>query len=174
MSAIFQQPLPAAAQNNAPTPAADRAAAPMDVIFIEGFSAETVIGIHESELHATQPLRVDLYAGLPRSGACDSDRIGDTIDYAVVRERLHRLFRDHSVQLLEALAESIAGIMVCEFGAHWVRVVVAKPRKFGDLEAVGVAIERRLGDFDCPPSRQRGARVLSLIGEGMIGPPPTA
>jgi dihydroneopterin aldolase len=52
-----------------------------------------------------------------------------------------------------------------------VRVALAKPRKFEDVEAVGVAIERRLGDFACPPSRQRAAPVLTLIGEGMIPSP---
>lgn len=145
-----------------------QATASMDVVFIEGFVAETVIGIHTSELHTPQPVRVDLYAGLPRAGACESDRIVDTIDYATVRERLLRLFAEHRVQLLEALAETIAEILVCEFGAHWVRVVLAKPRKFEDLQAVGVAIERRIGDFACPPLRQRGAPVLKLIGEGMV------
>jgi len=144
------------------------APAPMDIIFIEGFTGSTVIGIHESELHEPQAVRVDLHAGLPRSRACDTDRIGDTIDYSVVRERLHRLFAQHRVQLLEALAEAIAEMLVCEFGAQWVRVVVAKPRKFNDLDAVGVAIERQPGDFDAAPLRQRGARVLSLIGEGMV------
>lgn len=144
------------------------APAPMDIVFIEGFTGRTVIGIHDSELHEPQPVRVDLHAGLPRSRACDTDRIGDTIDYSVVRERLHRLFAQHRVQLLEALAEAIAEMLVCEFGAQWVRVVVVKPRKFDDLDAVGVAIERRAEDFDAPTWRQRGARVLSLIGEGMV------
>jgi len=54
--------------------------APLDWIFIEGFRGDTVIGIHESELHATQPLLIDLHAGLARAQACDSDRITDTID----------------------------------------------------------------------------------------------
>src|SRR5687768_9188984 len=56
----------------------DEAAARLDIIFIEGLLGHTVIGIHESELHEPQPLRIDLQAGLPRSAACDTDRIGDT------------------------------------------------------------------------------------------------
>jgi 7,8-dihydroneopterin aldolase/epimerase/oxygenase len=143
-------------------------AEPMDIVFIEGFVASTVIGIHQSELHEPQPVRVDLQAGLPRSRACDTDRIVDTIDYAVVRERLLALFAQHRVQLLEALAEAIAQIVVCEFGAQWVRVAVAKPKKFGDLDAVGVAIERHAGDFDALRFRQRVARMLTVIGEGMV------
>ena len=87
---------------------AARAEAPLDLIFIEGFTGETVIGIHTSELHQAQPLVIDLHAGVPRVRACDTDRIGDTIDYSVVRERLHRLLREHRLQLLEAFAEAVA------------------------------------------------------------------
>jgi len=31
----------------------------MDLIVIEGFTGETVIGIHETELHRPQPLVID-------------------------------------------------------------------------------------------------------------------
>lgn len=138
----------------------------LDVIFIEGFVGDTVIGIHHDELHDTQPIRIDLYAGVPRPRACDSDRIGDTIDYSVVRTRLLRHLQEHRLQLLEAFAESVATILLEEFGARWVRVVVAKPRKFDDVEAVGVAIERHA----VPAERQvgRSAAVLSLLGAGLV------
>ncbi len=152
-------------------PQSDTTGAALDLVFIEGLTIATVIGIHHTELHDPQPVRVDLAAGLPRAAACDSDRIGDTIDYAVLRERLHRLFAEHKVQLLEALAEEIARITVCEFGAHWVRVGLAKPRKFEDLAAVGVVIERRRADFEAVTVAARSrpaARVLSLMGEGMV------
>ena len=138
----------------------------LDVIFIEGLVGHTVIGIHASELHQTQPLMIDLHAGVPRARACDSDRIGDTIDYGVVRERLHRLLAEHRVQLLEAFAENVADILIGEFGAHWVRVKVAKPRKFDDVAAVGVQIERRAPVRESSP--QHGAAVLHLIGGGMV------
>jgi 7,8-dihydroneopterin aldolase/epimerase/oxygenase len=151
---------------SAPTavPVAD-SASPLDIIFIEGFIGETVIGIHESELHRTQPLVIDVHAGLPRARACDTDRIADTIDYGVVCERLRRLLIEHRLQLLEALAETITEILIGEFGASWVRVKVVKPKKFGDVSAVGVQIERTA----TPPDRAvRAAAVLQLIGSGMV------
>ena len=140
--------------------------AALDLIFIEGFVGDTVIGIHHDELHDAQPVRIDLYAGVPRPRACDSDRIGDTIDYSVVRTRLLRHLQEHRLQLLEAFAESVATILLEEFGARWVRVVVAKPRKFADVEAVGVAIER----YAALPERQvgRSTAVLSLLGAGLV------
>jgi len=141
------------------------AAEPMDLIFIEGLTGQTVIGIHASELHRPQPLVIDLHAGVPRARACDTDRIGDTIDYSVVRERLHRLLAEHQLLLLEAFAEAAADILLYEFGAAWVRVKVVKPHKFDDVAAVGVQIERRRPARD---SSHHGAAVLQLIGSGMV------
>ncbi|MEM5389462.1 dihydroneopterin aldolase [Paraburkholderia phymatum] len=114
----------------------------MDLIFIEGFQGDTVIGIDPDELTRLQPVRIDLWAGVPRSHACDTDRIGDTIDYSKVRAALEWLLDMHKVQLLEALAESIAQMLLADFGAHWVRVSLAKPEKFANVKAVGVTIER--------------------------------
>ena len=141
------------------------AAGPMDVIFIEGFVGQTVIGIHDSELHVPQPVRIDLRAGLTRSRACDTDRIGDTIDYGLVRARLLRLLVEHRLQLLEAFAETIADILIAEFGAAWVSVKVTKPRKFDDVEAVGVQIEREAPAM-LPSTRH--AAVLHLLGSGLV------
>jgi 7,8-dihydroneopterin aldolase/epimerase/oxygenase len=146
-------------------PLASADATPMDLIFIEGFTGQTVIGIHDTELHRPQPIVIDLHAGLVRSRACDTDRIGDTIDYGVVRERLQRLLAEHKVQLLEAFAETIAEILIGEFGARWVRVKVVKPRKFDDVQAVGVQIERFA---PAGGSASRSATVLQLIGGGMV------
>ncbi|SIT49086.1 Dihydroneopterin aldolase [Paraburkholderia piptadeniae] len=118
------------------------ASSEMDLIFIEGFQGNTVIGIDPDELTTLQPVRIDLWAGVPHSHACDTDRIGDTIDYSKVHAALERLLAMHKMQLLEALAESIAQMLLADFGAHWVRVSLAKPDKFANVRAVGVVIER--------------------------------
>ena len=150
---------------------AARAACPadtLDLIFIEGFVGQTVIGIHESELHRPQPLVIDVHAGLQRAAACSTDRIADTIDYGKVCERLRRLLSEHRLQLLEALAETICEILLVEFGARWVRVKVVKPRKFDDVQAVGVQIERVASPLAPNTTTTRSASVLQLIASGMV------
>ena len=139
---------------------------PMDIIFIEGFTGLTVIGIHDSELHRPQPIVVDVHAGVPRAKACATDQITDTIDYGVVRERLQLLYRDHRLTLLESFAETIADMLIVDFKAAWVRVKVIKPKKFDDVQAVGVVIERTAARVPEPPPRAAG--VLRLIGAGMV------
>ena len=141
----------------------DAMATLLDLVFIEGFTGETVIGIDHGELHAPQPLVIDVHAGVPRARACDTDRIADTINYAEVHARLQRLLCEHRLQLLEAFAEAIADILLDEFGAAWVRVRVVKPRKFDNVQGVGVQIERRAHSH-----APRGAAVLHLIGSGMV------
>ena len=148
-------------------PASQGGDTPLDVIFINGFIGETVIGIDHEELYRTQPLRIDLAAGLPRSLACDTDRIGDTIHYGEVRAALHEMLREHRYQLLEAFAEGIAKLLLTRFGAHWVRVGITKPRKFDDVEGVGVLIERRRAHRE-PTEPRRDAEVLSLLGYGLV------
>ena len=143
----------------------DGGAEPLDLVFIEGFAGSTVIGIHESELHLPQTILIDVCAGLPRVPACDTDRIADTLDYGRLRLRLQRLMSEHGVQLLEALAQRVAHIALDEFGARWVRVRVAKPRKFDDTAAVGVVIERRREPLASAAGR---AATLKLIATGMV------
>ncbi len=142
--------------------------AQMDLIFIEGFAGETVIGIDPEELHQPQPVQIDLWAGLPRSLACDTDQIRDTIDYGRVHGALQTLLTDHGVQLLEALAEAIAQMLLVDFGAHWVRVALVKPRKFANVKAVGVTIERRRRQVNNAPRREGVG--LALLGAGMFPP----
>ena len=141
--------------------------APMDIIFIDGFRGNTVIGICDDELHAPQPVRIDLSAGLPRSLACSTDRIGDTIDYGAVRSALRELLESHRFQLLEAFAEGIANLLLGRFGAHWVRVAVTKPGKFDDVDGVGVIIERRRATPEHAAPR-RAAEVLHVLGTGLF------
>jgi len=142
------------------------APAALDLIFVEGFVGETVIGIHDSELHRPQTLVIDVHAGVPHARACDTDRIADTIDYGSVCDRLRRLLTEHRLQLLEAFAEAVADILIGEFGAQWVRVKVVKPRKFSDVAGVGVQIERVAPIPTDKPSPS--AAVLRLIGFGMV------
>jgi|GEM_PF-92905 len=124
-------------------PASPAAADAMDMIFIEGFEGETVVGINKDEVNIPQTVRIDVVAGRPGLGACVTDKISDTMDYGEVHAELKKLLTSHHARMLEALAEAIANLLLDRFGAHWVRVVLAKPRKFDDVAAVGVAIERR-------------------------------
>ncbi|MGQ3674978.1 dihydroneopterin aldolase [Xanthobacter sp. TB0139] len=127
----------------------------LDMVFIEGFAGQTVIGIDDDEQDVAQPVMIDLCIGVSRIDACVSDSIDDTINYASIHTRLGRLMEEHGLKLLEGLAGEIARIIICEFRAEWVRVRAAKPAKFTNVARVGVEIERCRDDFSAPDMAER-------------------
>jgi dihydroneopterin aldolase len=115
----------------------------MDAILIRDLRVEALIGIHRRERHVTQTLSIDLDIGLPSTAVFESDRVADTIDYEQVALRIRALAGVQHYRLVETLADRIAGILVGEFDAPWVRVSVAKIGILPNAKFVGITIERR-------------------------------
>lgn len=114
----------------------------MDIIFIEELRAETWIGIYPREKLMPQNVEISLQIGVSTASAGASDDIRDTVDYAVVVERLRAELADRHFNLLEALAEHIATFLLETFAAQWVRVSIAKLGMMRGVRRVGVIIER--------------------------------
>ncbi len=115
---------------------------PMDTIFIEELRAETWIGIYPREKAMPQTVEISLHIGVYTASAGASDDIRDTVDYAVVVERLRADLAASHFNLLEALAEHVATYLLETFAVHWVRVSVAKLGMMPGVRRVGVVIER--------------------------------
>jgi 7,8-dihydroneopterin aldolase/epimerase/oxygenase len=115
---------------------------PMDIIFIEELRAETWIGIYPREKAMPQTVEISLRIGVSTASAGASDDIRDTVDYAIVVERLRADLAASHFNLLEKLAEHIATFLLESFAANWVRVSVAKLGMMPGVKRVGVVIER--------------------------------
>ncbi len=114
----------------------------MDTIFIREFRIDAWVGIYDWEKLRPQTLELEVEIGIPDKGAGKSDDIHDTVHYGQVVERFSRELADRRFGLLEALAEHLAGIVVNELGAPWVRLSVAKLGHIRNVRKVGVTIER--------------------------------
>ena len=114
----------------------------MDIIFIDGLRASTLVGIYPREKAMPQTIEISLQIGTSTASAGASDDIGDTIDYAMVAERLRSELAARHFNLLERLAEFVATLLLEDFGAAWVRVSIAKLGMMRGVERVGVVIER--------------------------------
>ena len=60
----------------------------MDIIFIDDFRLSTLIGIYPREKVMPQTVEMSLQVGTSTASAGASDSIGDTINYALVVERI--------------------------------------------------------------------------------------
>lgn len=114
----------------------------MDIIFIEELRLQTWIGIYPREKAMPQTVEIALQLGRSTASAGASDNIRDTVDYAVVVERLRTELGGRHFNLLEKLAEHIATLLLEDFAAQWVRVSVAKLGMMPGVRRVGVIIER--------------------------------
>ncbi|PKO93295.1 MAG: dienelactone hydrolase [Betaproteobacteria bacterium HGW-Betaproteobacteria-10] len=114
----------------------------MDIIFIEELRAETWIGIYPREKAMSQTVEIALQIGVSTLSAGASDDIRDTVDYAVVVERLRADLVASHFNLLEKLAEHVAAWLLENFAAQWVRVSIAKLGMMPGVKRVGVIIER--------------------------------
>ena len=114
----------------------------MDIIFIDDLRVQTLIGIYPREKAVPQTIEISLRIGSSTASAGASDDIRDTIDYAVVAERLRADLGAQHFNLLEKLAEHVATVLLDDFGAQWVQVSVAKLGMMRGVRRVGVVIER--------------------------------
>ncbi len=114
----------------------------MDTIFLHDLEVETVIGIWDWERKIRQRVVIDLDMSADIAKAAATDSVDDTLNYKKVAKRVQQFVSDSSFQLVETLAERIAGIVNEEFGVAWVRVKVNKPGAIRGARDVGVIIER--------------------------------
>jgi dihydroneopterin aldolase len=120
----------------------------MDRVFIEDLRIQTVIGVFDWEREITQTISLDLQMAFDISRAAKSDNIADTLDYKSVSKRLIQFVESSEFQLVEALAEHCAQIVLDEFPVNWLRLKLSKPGAVRGSSAVGVIIER--GESSAP------------------------
>lgn len=113
-----------------------------DRVFIEDLRIQTVIGVFDWEREITQTVSLDLEMEFDIRKAGQSDEIADTLDYKAVSKRLIQFVEDSEFQLVEALAEHCADIVLAEFPVNKVQLKLSKPGAVRGSSAVGVIIER--------------------------------
>ena len=114
----------------------------MDIIFLREIRLDARIGIYKREKAITQTVELDLELALPDDRVFKSGKVTDTIDYAVVIERIRAALIEQHYGLVETLAEHVAQIILKEFHSPWVRVSIAKIGAQRSARRVGVVIER--------------------------------
>ncbi len=114
----------------------------MDTVFIRDLRVKTLVGIFEWERRIRQEIRLDIEMGFDIRTAAGSDDIKDALDYKAVAQRVKTHVEESEFQLVEALAESIATLILKEFPVSAVKVVLNKTGAVTDARDVGVIIER--------------------------------
>ena len=114
----------------------------MDIIYLKELRINTTIGIYGWERQIKQAIVLDLQMATDIRPAAIADNIDVTLNYKAVAKRLIDFVSHSEFQLIEALAESIAEIVLNEFAVKWVHLQLSKPGAVRGARDVGVIIER--------------------------------
>ncbi|MGH8566046.1 MAG: dihydroneopterin aldolase [Gammaproteobacteria bacterium] len=121
----------------------------MDIIYLRDLRIDTIIGVYRWEREMKQTLVIDLELGTDIRPAAKSDAIADTLNYKDITERVTAFVEQSRYQLVEALAEAVAKLVLDEFPVPWLRLSVNKQGAVRGVRDVGVCIVRhRLEDGD--------------------------
>lgn len=115
----------------------------VDIVVISDLHVDTTIGAYDWEKDIKQKVVIDLELGCDTTRAGQTDDLNDALDYKAVADRVTEFAANSSYQLIEALAENIAALLLAEFHLPWLRVKVSKPTALPDETNVAVVIERK-------------------------------
>ena len=114
----------------------------MDTVLIKGLQATSVIGCYDWERDIRQTLVIDIELKADFTRAAQTDALVDALDYAAISQRVIAVCDESRFQLLEALAEHLAAIVLAEFSIQRLRMTITKPGAVAEADGVGVVIER--------------------------------
>ena len=114
----------------------------MDRILIKDLMVRCILGVNEDERREKQDviINVTLLTDLRIAGV--SDRIEDAVDYRAIKKHIVEAVEKSEYFLVEALAESVAGICLEDTRIEMALVSVEKPTALRFARSVGVEILR--------------------------------
>ena len=107
-----------------------------DRIHIRDLMCRCIVGIYPDERREKQDVIINITLWADYRAACRSDDIADTVDYKAIKKQVIRMVEDSSFQLIERLAEEIAG----RYKGHpsFKGICLANPR----VEKVAVSVDK--------------------------------
>jgi dihydroneopterin aldolase len=115
-----------------------------DQIFVEGIKFHGFHGLTRLERQVGVRLSVDVTIEMNLEISGRSDRMSDTVDYALVHKKVIEVGRGKSYKLLETFALKLLDEFLADFDVDRVTVRVRKetPVLDGIVDAVGVQMSR--------------------------------
>ena len=117
-------------------------------VFVRDLVVQAEIGVHRHEKRRRQPVRINIDLTVKESTQPLDDRVGNVVDYETLVEGVRAVIEAGHINLVETLAEQIAGLALFDNRVLSARVRVEKLQVMKDAESVGVEIERRRSGQD--------------------------
>jgi dihydroneopterin aldolase len=112
-------------------------------VFVRDLVLQAEIGVHRHERRQRQPVRVNIDLTVQEDLRPLEDRLENVVDYETLVDGVRTIVAAGHINLVETLAERIAGLALADARVVSTRVRVEKLEILPDAESVGVEIERR-------------------------------
>jgi len=99
----------------------------VDELSVTGIECHAHHGVFEHERREGQVFVIDLTLGVDTRPAASSDDLHDTVDYGSLVAQVKSSVERDPVDLIETLAQRIAGVCLSDARVEWARVTVHKP-----------------------------------------------
>jgi dihydroneopterin aldolase len=97
-----------------------------DEVHIEQLEVSSVIGVSEHERKTPQRLTINISFWPRRQTRDMEDKIGETINYAIVAEQTQKFVHDEAVNLIETLADRLAAHLLKKFPIQKITLEIRK------------------------------------------------
>ena len=118
------------------------AAAGLRHVFVRDLVVDCAIGVHAHEKDRRQRVRINVDLGVSEGEGAHGDRLQNVVCYEDIVTRIRGIVADGHINLVETLAERIAGVCLQNGLCRSARVRVEKLDVFADAASVGVEVER--------------------------------
>ncbi len=113
-----------------------------DRIHIRDLMCRCIVGIYPDERREKQDVIINITLWANYRAACRTDDIADTVDYKTIKKQVIKMVEESRFQLIERLAEEVAGICLANPRVEKVAVSVDKPGALRFARSVAVEILR--------------------------------
>lgn len=114
----------------------------MDRIYIRDLLLRCIVGIYPEERHQKQDVIINIILECDCRPAAASDDIADAVDYKSLKKSVIELVENSSFNLIETLADRIAGLCTARNGVNRATVSVDKPGALRFARSVAVEVTR--------------------------------
>jgi dihydroneopterin aldolase len=111
-----------------------------DSIILTGLRVRANHGVYDFERENGQDFVVDVTAWLDLAGAASSDDVASTVHYGELADEVADAVRRDPVDLIETLAERIAGVVLAHTAVTVTEVTVHKPQAPIEVPFADVAV----------------------------------
>jgi dihydroneopterin aldolase len=111
-------------------------------VFVRDLMLTALIGVYAHEKENFQRIRINLDLAVKETPSAVEDRLADVVSYEDVVAGVRDIVSNGHVNLVETLAERIAGMCLKDARVNAARVRIEKLDVFEDAISAGVEIER--------------------------------